>query len=355
MVFSADALLAGPRGRRLCLEILLRASDAREVYEAGWAVMWAAYPLAENPAVLTSFGPGAAARTQPEVSPAEAAAALARVGVPDLTAAALDAALATTVDQAAYWQPPSGEDVLAATEEVRAALEPLAAAVVGSPHTAWWSSAIDRAGQATVRWEGDRPSTAASEQISARWRDEQQAEEVQFASAPENVRMSGSWWSTPAFGLPRSSRVRGTVGPVGLTLVEDSFGWTSARVQPIAAPSGEVIEIDGPEAWAALCRRHPFVLTASRRNVWGWTTGRQGAWGQPDWAEVAREAAGVHLSVAGYLTTAGRVVDMGELGASVVAGRGPDETFWFEPVAPSAPEQEWTVDESDPERRWVRG
>jgi len=354
MVFSADALLAGPRGRRLCLEILLRASDAREVYEAGWAVTWAAYPLAENSAVLTSFGPGAAARTQPEVSPAEAAAALARVGVPDLTVAALDAALATTVDQAAYWQPPSGEDVLAATEEVRAALEPLAVAVVGSPHTTWWSSALDRAWQATVRWEDDRPSTAAPEEISARWRAEQQAEEVQSASSPENVRMSGSWWSTPAFGLPRSTRFRGTAGPVGLTLVEDSFGWTSARVQPIAAPSGEVIEIDGPEAWAALCRRHPFILTASRRNVWGWTTGRQGAWVQPDWAAVAREAAGVHLSVAGYLTAAGRVIDVGDLGASTIAGWAPDETFWFAEVVPTAPEQRWTLDEPDATRPWRR-
>ena len=67
-------------------------------------------------------------------------------------------------------------------------------------------------------------------------------------------------------------------------------------------------------------------------------------WVQPDWAAVAGEAAGVHLSVSGYLATAGRVVGLGDLGASTVAGWGPDETFWFSPVVQSAPEQEWVRD-----------
>jgi hypothetical protein len=354
MSLSVDALLAGPRGRRLCLEILLRASLTPSVIEAGWAVTWASRRLAENPGVMFSSRPGDAARPYPEVLPAKAADALARVGIPALTAATLDAALAATVDQAAYWQPPAGEDILVGTDEVREALGPLAAAVVASPHAAWWCLALDREVQATVRWERDRPSSADPQEISMRWRADQQAEEVQFAAAFDNARMSGPWWSTPAFGLPRSTRIRGTGGPVGLTLVEDAFGDTSAHVQPIAASTGDVIEIDGPDAWAALCRRHPFFVTASRRNVWRWTTGREGVWVQPDWAAVAREAVGVHLSVAGYLATAGRVIDLGDLGASTVAGWGPDETFWFTDVSPSAPEQQWAVDDSSPEQRWHR-
>lgn len=344
MTLTADTLLAGPRGRRLCLEVLRLAPDGPEARDAAWAVSWAAQALDENPGTVVAIAGDASSFTEPEVSPAEAAAALARVAIPELTDALLFRALSVAVDHAAYWQPPSGEDVLAATEDLRPVLERVAAAVAGAPGTAWWGSGVERDTQAMVRWENSPASTEAPEELSARWRSEQVEEEVSFAQQIDDVRLSGSWWSTPAFALPRSTRVRGAAGPVGLTLVEDSWGWTSARIRPLAAPDGEVIEIDGPEAWAALCRRHPFPVTASRRNVWGWTTGREGMWVQPDWAAVAGEAAGVHLSVNGYLASAGRVIDLGDLGASTVAGWGPDETFWFSPVEQSAPEQEWVRD-----------
>lgn len=344
MPLSVDMLLAGPRGRRLCLEVLRLAPDGPAVRDATWAVSWAARALAENPGTILAIGGDSSSFTEPEVSPAAAAAALERVAMPELTDALLFEALSIAVDLAAYWQPPSGEDVLAGTEELRPVLERVAAAVAGTPGIEWWESGVERNAQARVRWENYPASTEAPEEISARWRSEQVAEEVDFAQQLDNVRLSGSWWSTPAARLPRSTRVRAAGGPVGLTLVEDSLGWTSAHVQPIAAPDGEVIEIDGPEAWAALCRRHPFPLTASRRNVWEWTTGREGMWVQPDWAAVAGEAAGVHLSVSGYLATAGRVIELGDLGASTVAGWGPDETFWFIPVEPSAPEEEWVCD-----------
>ncbi|WZH37000.1 MAG: hypothetical protein PIR02_19980 [Microbacterium enclense] len=354
MSLTPDGLLAGPRGRRLCLEILLLSTEDPEVQDAAWAVSWAAHALAENPGTVLTFGDGAASFTEPDVSPADAAAALSRVAIPDLTEAVLDETLAIAVDRAAYWQPPHGEDVLAATAELRPVLAPVAAAIVDSPHTGWWGSPVARDAQARVFWEDERASTDAPERIVARWRESQVAEERRFAQESRDSRLSGSWWSTPAVGLARSTRRRGAAGPVGLRLVEDSFGWTSARVQPLTAPAGEVIEIDGPEAWAALCRRHPFPLTASRRTVWGWTTGREGAWVQPDWAEVAREASGVHLSVAGYLATAGRVIDLGDLGATLVAGWGPDETFWFSDPGSTGPEQRWVVDGAGGARRWRR-
>ncbi|KTR94950.1 hypothetical protein NS220_07500 [Microbacterium testaceum] len=344
MTLRADSLLAGPRGRRLCLEVLRLAPDDDDAREAARAVSWAAGALDENTGTIVAIGGAAASFTEPAVSPADAAAALSRVEIPVLSDALLSAALAIAVDRAAYWQPPYGEDVLAATDELREVLEPVAVAVAGAPAIEWWESGVDRDTQAMVRWENSPASTESPQELSGRWRSEQVAEEVSFARRINDVRLSGSWWSTPAFALPRSTRVRGTAGPVGLTLVEDSWGWTSARVRPIAAPDGEVIEVDGPESWAELCRRHPFPVTASRRNVWGWATGREGMWVQPDWAAVAAEAAGVHLSVEGYLSTAGRVIDLGDLGASTVAGWGPDETFWFSPVEHSAPEREWVRD-----------
>lgn len=350
MPLTVDTLLAGPRGRRLCLEILRLAPEHLEAVEATWAVSWAARALAENPGVVLAATSDGSPFTEPEVSPAEAAAALERVTIPEMSEHLLDEALTIAVDLAVYWQPPAGEDVLAATEELRPVLERVAAAVVDAPGTGWWGSPLARDAQATVRWEGERPSADTPEEITTRWRDDQAAEETRFAQQIDNTRLSGSWWSTPASRLPRSTCTRGSAGPAGLVLVEDSLGWSSAFVQPIAPPVGGVIEIDGRDAWAALCHRHPFSVTASRQNVWRWTTGREGMWVQPDWAAVAREAVGVHLSVAGYLATSGRVIDLGDLGASTVAGWGPDETFWFTPVEPSAPMQEWVrVDEG-----WVR-
>ena len=350
MPLTADELLAGPRGRRLCLEILRLSPDRPGVDEARWAVSWAARALAENPGTMIAIGGDASSFTEPEVSPAEAAVALARVEIPELTDALLHEALTVVVDLAAYWQPPSGEDELAATAELRPVLERIAAAVIDAPVAEWWGSPVLRDAQAMVRWEGERPSEDTPEQIAAQWREDQVAGGISSAPPIAHVRVCGWWGSTPAVRLPRSTRVRGAAGPAGLTLVEDSLGWTSALIQPIAAPDGDVIEIDGPDAWAELCRRHPFSVTASRHNVWQWTTGREGVWVQPDWAAVARDAVGVHLTVAGYLTTAGRVIDLGDLGASTVAGWGPDETFWFAPVEPSAPPQEWVSDDDG----WVR-
>jgi len=350
MPLRAETLLAGPRGRRLCLEVLRLAPDGPAVRDATWAVSWAAQALDENPGTILAIGGDSSSFSEPEVSPAEAAAALARVAMPELTDALLFQALSIAVDLAAYWQPPSGEDVLAGTDELRPVLERVAAAVIDAPGSDWWGSPVARDSQAMVRWERACPRSETPEEIAARWREEQVEEEISFAPRIDDTRLSGSWWSTPAFGLPRSTRVRGSSGPAGLALVEDSMGWTSAFVQPIVAPRGDVIEIDGSDAWAELCRRHPLSVTASRQNVWRWTTGREGVWVQPDWAAVAREAAGVHLTVAGYLGTAGRVIDLGDLGASTVAGWGPDETFWFTPTEPSAPPQEWACGDDG----WVR-
>ncbi len=314
---------------------------------------WATRPFTDNRGSVIAIGGDASSLVEPEVSPAEAAAAL-RCVHPRTETAVLDCALAVAVDLATYWQPPPGEDVLAATDEVLAALGPVAEAVARAAATRWWSEPVEPAAQAQVFWESERAPKEPSPARLARWRRAMDAEEKQFATEYAGRDVSGVWWSTPPEDLPRSTRVREGGGPLGLTLVEDSFGWETGRVQPVRVPEGEVIEIDGPDAWARLCRRHPLVVTASRRYVWGMTTGREGAWVQPDWAAIATEAVGVHLTVAGYLTTAGRVVDLGDLGASVLAGWGADETFWFDAVEASGPEETWEVDLGGSDRRWRR-
>lgn len=347
MFLDPAALLDGPRGRRLCLEVLRVAPDTLEKVDAVHAVFWAAHALAEN--LGTVMWIGEAPREEPKVSVAEAAAALARVPVPQLTPTLIDRALQVAVDRAAYWQPPHGEDVLAASADVRAVLAPVATSIAGSAHVRWWGSAVARDDQWTVAREGERCGSDSPDVILRDWRAGMASTELQFAAAENADRLSGPWWSTPPMSLPRTTRCRGEAGPVALSLVEDSFGWRSARVHRVAVPAGEVIEIDGPDAWAALCRRHPLVVTASRRAVWRWTTGREGVWIQPDWSAIAREATGVHLTVDGYLTTAGKVVDVDDLGASVLAGWGPDETFWFDDVTPAGAVEDWiSADPGEP-------
>lgn len=55
----------------------------------------------------------------------------------------------------------------------------------------------------------------------------------------------------------------------------------------------------------------------------------------PDWAAIAREADGVHLTIEGYLRCAGVAIDIELSGsltghaASVIAGWNPDETWWL--------------------------
>lgn len=353
MTLDPSVLLAGPRGRRLCLEVLLAQGDGPAVQRAAWAVSWAARPFAEHTGTIIAIAGDATSFVEPEVSPAEAAAAL-RAVQPRIEPAVLDTALAAAVDSAAYWQPPSGRDVLASTEEVTAALEPVAESVARDPSIRCWTEPVARAAQAQVFWEAERPSAEPPRSRLSRWRAAMEAEERQFATEYADRDVSGAWWSTPPQDLPRSTRTRPGGEPLGLTLVEDSLGWETARVQPVRVPEGEVIEIDGPDAWARLCRRHPLVVTASRRYVWEMTTGRVGAWVQPDWAAVADEAVGVHLTVVGYLTTAGRVVDLGDGGASLLAGWDPDETFWFDTVAPSRSEETWAIDVGASARRWGR-
>lgn len=65
-----------------------------------------------------------------------------------------------------------------------------------------------------------------------------------------------------------------------------------------------VYEITGPDAWADLVGRYPMDVSRARRHDWWRTTRRAGRWLIPDYLAVTADFDAVHLSVAGYLTTA---------------------------------------------------
>ena len=109
----------------------------------------------------------------------------------------------------------------------------------------------------------------------------------------------------------------------GLAPVEDGLGWREAHCWPVEPqPGARIYEISGPDRWAELVDRYPVDVTRSRRHDWWRVTHWAGIWLIPDFAAVASGYDAVRLSVAGYLTTAGRDLPVGEA-RTVLAGWDP--------------------------------
>lgn len=362
MALDPAALLAGPRGRRLCLEFARMGWPGRNeaAEEFGIAAFYAAYAL--DPGRGTSvviLRSGAEQDAVPEPPPADVARLLAEVPLAEATAPALLEALMATVDAARYWQEPGGEDVLAAAPELQEPLARVARHVLGSPNAAWWSSPMDDGDQWATTFTdtvAPEPETdASSGEILAAWLDAQKKEEriaERDRPAEPDASWSGTWWSKPPERLSNSTRSLAGRGPARLSLVEDSLGWRAASVEPIAVPAdARVYEIDSAAAWAELCRRYPLEVTASRRHDWYRATGRAGRWVIPDWSRVQPDLDAVHLTVGGYLSSAGLAIPVDGERASVLAGWDPDQTWWLREVTHVRSRREaWTREH----RVWAR-
>ncbi|HEY6498311.1 MAG TPA: hypothetical protein VIZ20_02735 [Streptosporangiaceae bacterium] len=252
-------------------------------------------------------------------------------------AAALLAALADAVSWATYWQEPDAWDRQLATPAARDALSPVAAAVAAAPAAAWWWTPAALDDQHYVEWIDPRhdhsPALTGAPAKLAAWRRDTLADEDRAAERPADPRApwSGHWWSTPALsGLPATTRAAAGLGAVALALTEDAMGWHEARVWPVhARPGARVYELTGPAAWTELVRRYPLEVTRSRRHDWFRATGRAGRWLIPDYAAVAADWDAVHLTVAGYLSTAGAACPVDRKVATVLAGWNPDQTWWL--------------------------
>lgn len=273
----------------------------------------------------------------------------------DAGAAIVVEALRQSVTSARYWQEPGGEDVLAALPDVRAALEPIAAALSHRPELAWWHE-DRRIAQWAIDWrDAADPAPFVSDPAAelVRWHDATRTEEITSArERPSDplANWSGTWWSAPTT-LPHTTGELTDGRPAGLLLVEDSLGWDVATAIPVRG-AGRTCEIRGPGDWAELCRRHPLEVTASRRQDWYRTTGRDGRWVMPDWLSVATEWDAVHLTTIGYLAAATREIPVANGMSSVIAGWAPDTTYWLADVAREIEEPRtfWRMIEDE----WVR-
>jgi hypothetical protein len=144
---------------------------------------------------------------------------------------------------------------------------------------------------------------------------------------------SGTWWSAPIapYGLS-TTRTLDEV-PLGIVLIEDAPSADRGRSWPVRiADTARILELAAPQDWVDLVRRYPLDVSAGKRGDWWRATGRDGGWLMPDWSAVAADWDGVHLSIAGYLTTAGRALDVDERFATVLAGWDPDATYWLDDV-----------------------
>jgi hypothetical protein len=141
------------------------------------------------------------------------------------------------------------------------------------------------------------------------------------------------------------------LGAVGLALVEDGPGRKSARCWPVVPADGaRVYEVGSPGQWAGLVSRYPLEVTCSRRHVWRRVTGQAGRWLIPDYAAVAADWDAIHVSVAGYLTTAGIAIPAGSRACTMLAGWNPDATWWLSDVlslSASSPEA-WRANDQAP-------
>ncbi|WP_091560650.1 hypothetical protein [Klenkia taihuensis] len=130
LVDPVTDLLAGPRGRRLCLALVHQGAGGAWPPNASCdADMWVAL--------------AAAVRDRPEP-----------------TAGLLWAALTDSVDSARYGQEPDPTDVALADPRAVELLQPVAADLVADPANAWWWAGADPADQVVVDWPlSDIPGT----------------------------------------------------------------------------------------------------------------------------------------------------------------------------------------------------
>lgn len=362
----AEALSRGPRGRRLLLEYALAserlAGQDEQEDSLRSAVFLASYhldPHKGSTAVL--FGPGAEEAELTVITPEETAVRLGQVALAEVTPRLLLLCLSRSVDIAAYWQEPDGGDILAGTGPMRDGLRRVAEHIAASTQTNWWATPVEESSQWTVQWDDQSPKEIPADPLSvlrtarAKAADDEQAAARERPADPA-ASWSGDWWSTPTHELPSSARELFDTTPAGLWLVEDSLGWETAETIRLTVPAGlRVCEIDSAEAWAGLCRRFPFEQTAQKAHDWYRTTGRVGRWVVPDWAMVAEHYDAVHLQVAAYLAAAGTTIPVDADTATVIAGWGPDETYWFTPrIDYQGAPVEWILEEHDTDYLWER-
>lgn len=266
--------------------------------------------------------------------------------------------LAQVADLVSYWGDYSAADPLEDLA-VLARLRPTAELLATASGCQWWWTPMDRSAQAYVLWTlraspGDYHPQFSDGHAAAMLSDVERAtadDELRMASdrdLPAGTGVCGAWWTHPFPGVYSTTRRVASLGALLLAGQEDGFGDTEALLWPLGVDDGaRIYEVDGAAAWQRLVSTYPREATATYRHTWAWT-GWDGQWRVPDWRAVARDWDAVHLTVAGYLATAGRALPAGTA-RTLLAGWNPDETYWLADVISALNEpQHWRTDDGSP-------
>ncbi len=340
-----EMLMAGPRGRRFLLEYALASESiyrpVRDEGSFGFAVVQAAQTLApRRRRKMSLVGSNVGELRSVGITLSEVAARLERVEL-HASQDVIRLALTSATDRGKYWESPDGEDLLAATDDLRSALRQVAEHVTASGFTSWWYSPIEKERQQVVTWTGVLPPvlrepTSILHQLC--------------------VMQRAPGFPSPPRVMPSSTRSLADGSPAGLWFVEDNLGELRAesiRLTVLDEPS--VFEIASAVDWAELCVRYPLEYAES-----GDGAGRSSLHNRanrlvvPDWVRVAEKYHGVHLQVGAYLAASALPIDAGNA-LSVVAGWNPDETLWLSSaVSYSGERTQWVLEENGTNMVWVK-
>ena len=111
-------------------------------------------------------------------------------------------------------------------------------------------------------------------------------------------------------------------------------------------PTGNYVIVVGNYVIATPSEPGNYMSADTRRHDWWRVTGWAGTWLMPDYAAAAADYDAIHLTVGGYLTTAGRALVVNDA-RCLLAGWDPDKTYWLaDMLTEGGPPVRWMQDES---------
>jgi hypothetical protein len=272
-----------------------------------------------------------------------------------------------------WWESPDDVDV----DSVDLAAASLAARSIGDLLAAAVSAAEDLAGP----WRSGAPGYTAAALRNAPARAKIAAAVVdrlgERLEAPLDPSAQEWWWSNDRF-----SAAAPLMGPLGgprkpcsawVTATWDGL-WTVTTPEPELAdplvsvweispgpvsrwrlrvePTARVFEVNQPTDWEHLVTTYP--LAEQRWPSWSWELPgihqypdlaalaaldgqramrtRMNRFVEPDWDTVADDWDAVHLTWAGFLTTEGLIIDLGDDDIAMLRGWNSERTLWLNPV-----------------------
>jgi len=212
--------------------------------------------------------------------------------------------------------------LLAAKESLR----PIARLLVTNSELDWWWSDADLHVQRWISQRAEGP-LSVSELSEAR----------AMNLGRENFAKLGKEEVTRWWVQPQNDRIADTTrGPIGSVLAVKLLchdDWhvdeNAIQVWDVEAPDdAKIYEIHCPEDWIRLVARFPRLYPNPPMGEWLRWTNCSGPWLLPEWKTISKHFDGVHVSLAGYLSTSYRALPIGDQ-FTILSGWHPDSTSWI--------------------------